>query len=944
MSHGASRGLQWLAFAALVAFAVTLQVLYAVNMVAWRAAPDRGWIGSAETGPKVVAATRSAGAEAGLRSGDLILSINGRPYETYRELLQVLDQRVGAVNVHRVQRGAEVLDIGVPVRPLGLGTVLAQSGPNLFLGVVFLALGVIVFLMKPCHAPSWAFALLTTCLALVFPYSRSTYVFQPPLLNGMFAGVACLVAGAMLHLAATFPKRRRLADRPALIALCYALAAGVAAFTLSQGDWQDVGGWRRNLWYVLPLAGLLAFLGSTAATWLRSPTVATRLQSLVIFTGTLIAFLVPVIELVFARLFGMRFFPNVLYTWMPFVTAFPMAIGYAIVRHDLFEIDVFVRRTYGYLLSTALVILLYGATVSTLNLVIGPSEIARSPFFTVSFVLAVVFLMQPMQHRIQAFVDRAFYRQQLDYRRTITEVSERLTSLLEPALVRETLLSAAVDEMFLDGGALLAPEEGSERFEIAYATGAAVGRPALELDPTIRGVLADEHAPVFRHEIDLAPRFERARDAMRGCFDAFAAELMLPMLYQGELRGVVALGRKKSGKMFTREDVDLLRTLTAEGSVALENARLFDDLASSLKQVQLLESVKASLSKFVPRTVQSLIEESPDASSVFEKRERDLTVMFADMTGYTRLSAQLPLDQANAIVERYFGAYLDEILNQGGDVNETAGDGLMVLFQTDDPEEHARAAVRAALGIQRATREINAERTGEIQIGMHIGINSGIAAVGATKIQGGAGMRWTYTASGPTTNIAARVGALGEEIALTDATRVRLGEAFVLESVGEKTLKNVSDPVLVWRAVAAAAETPQEAPAPQPAAGAERPPEPVPRKAPRRPGLLRIHGTVLEAGTRRPLADLRVRAYDWDLLSNDVLGDATTDAEGRFEISFLDTFAGLLERKPDVFLRVFDASGRRELHSTRDRIRWNVERDESFALEIADARLPDGGT
>lgn len=70
-----------------------------------------------------------------------------------------------------------------------------------------------------------------------------------------------------------------------------------------------------------------------------------------------------------------------------------------------------------------------------------------------------------------------------------------------------------------------------------------------------------------------------------------------------------------------------------------------------------------------------LIEESPEAPSL-EKREIDCSVLFADITGYTRLSAQLELDQVNQLVERYFGAFLDEILSRGGDVNETAGDGL----------------------------------------------------------------------------------------------------------------------------------------------------------------------------------------------------------------------------------------------------------------------------
>ena len=51
----------------------------------------------------------------------------------------------------------------------------------------------------------------------------------------------------------------------------------------------------------------------------------------------------------------------------------------------------------------------------------------------------------------------------------------------------------------------------------------------------------------------------------------------------------------------------------------------------------------------------------------------------------------------NRLVERYFGAFLDEIVRNGGDVNETAGDGLMVIFQDPDPRRHAHAAVTTAL-------------------------------------------------------------------------------------------------------------------------------------------------------------------------------------------------------------------------------------------------------
>jgi class 3 adenylate cyclase len=909
------------AFAFVVVAAGMLEVLYAIHLVRWAEAPDRGFILTVDVGMHVIAQTRPLGEEAGLRAGDRILSVNGREYETFRELLGLLDLQEGRENVYAIERGGERLTIPVPVRPLGLDIVLRHNLPTLVLGLVFLGMGVLVFLMKPYEGPSWAFFALATLGCTLLTYTRSPYLYRPAELDEVFRLSAFGFGAGMVHLALLFPRVRVGPKRRKLWLLgLYALAGGLAALAISRGPWQDTGGWVRLLLLGFPMAGLLLFVASAAEIAARSDSNARRLQALVMLTGTLVAFVVPLTEMIFTTLFGFKFFPDVMYSWLPFVAAFPISIAYAIVRHDLFEIDVIVRRTYGYLLSTGVVILAYGTTVSALNLSVGPSELSRSPFFTVAFVLAVVFLMQPLQGRIQAFVDRAFYRSQVDYRRTIADVTDRMTQLLEPELVRETLVSSVVREMFLDNGLLLAPEAEERRFEVVMAEGDAPETKSVRLDPGLYHALAVAKLPVFRHEIELAPQYAASRAGMEASFDALRAELVMPMSYQGQLRAVLSLGRKKSGRMFTREDVDLLRTLVAEGAVALENARLFDDLADSLKQVRLLESIRQGLAKFVPQTVQALIEESPDASSVFEKRERDLTVMFADMTGYTRLSAQLPLDQVNAIVERYFGAFLDEILREGGDVNETAGDGLMVLFQDADPERHACAAVRAALGIQRATREINAERAGQVPIGVHIGVNSGTASVGATKIQGGAGLRWTYTASGPTTNVAARIGALGEEIAITAETRRRIGAAFAVESLGEKTLKNVKAPLEVFRVT--------EAP------GAHATPAwPAADLAPERDGF-RVVGVVREE-SGAPCAGLVVRAFDKDLVSDDYLGSATTDAEGRYAIYFsAEAFREAFDRAPDLYVRVYDGTGR-ELCSTEGAVRWNAG-----AVEKLDVTVP----
>src|SRR5262249_59903291 len=101
--------------------------------------------------------------------------------------------------------------------------------------------------------------------------------------------------------------------------------------------------------------------------------------------------------------------------------------------------------------------------------------------------------------------------------------------------------------------------------------------------------------------------------------------------------------------------------------------------------------------------------------------EMEVSVLLVEVGGYRSLSERHDADRVNVMIERYFGAFLDEILRNGGDVNETAGDGLMVIFQDEDHERHARNAVQTALAILRRARGSNqAARTAE-PIAVHTG-------------------------------------------------------------------------------------------------------------------------------------------------------------------------------------------------------------------------------
>src|SRR3989449_2470517 len=116
------------------------------------------------------------------------------------------------------------------------------------------------------------------------------------------------------------------------------------------------------------------------------------------------------------------------------------------------------------------------------------------------------------------------------------------------------------------------------------------------------------------------------------------------------------------------------------------------------KKLGELSKIKDHFAKFVPEAVKRLVAANPDAPEL-AKHERDVSVLFVDISGYTSLSDRLRADVLNALVERYFSTFLDHIDAAGGDINETAGDGFMAIFQDVDPQAHAGKAVDPALAL-----------------------------------------------------------------------------------------------------------------------------------------------------------------------------------------------------------------------------------------------------
>jgi class 3 adenylate cyclase len=722
---------------------------------------------------------------------DLVRAVNGQVVTSSRQLQKEVERHPPGTRMrYLLVRSGSLVEQDAASREMTVGMFKHYVIQYLLSGILVLALGALIALLRPSGPSTRLFVVfcLTTVIVNVGYWDLSgTHRFTK-----LFFVAWAFLPAILVHLALVFPERTSLARRwPRSVWVPYALSAalwGWLQVPMSRDSWAAGAGLVAIYW-TAALVELLVMLAGTA----RSGTThLVRQRARVLLAGFGIGYLAPVVGTT-AEVVLHEPIPFLHELWqLTFV--FPLAVAYAIVRYQLFDIRTVVRVGTIYSVVTAMVALGYAGLLAGLNVLFARLDMAMSGVVAPLIVAVVVVLVvNRVWTRTQALIDRVFFRARYNSGRALVRLADAMTTTLDLDRLA-ALISDTVDELLHPAHVtlFLAEDEHGAFRRVG-------GGDGLAAETVLATCLAGRRAPLTRETLLEDPELEDVRAACLADLEALDAEVAVPIVFRERLTALLVLGGRRGDVPYTGEDVRVLKVIATQSAVALEHARAYRALQAALRRVQILESIRAGLSKFVPHTVQRLIEQAPEAPAL-AKRETDVSVLFVDIAGYTRLAGRLDAATVDRLVERYFGAFLDEILKHGGDVNETAGDGLMVIFQDADPRRHARAAVATALALLRRAHEINAAEPVDEPIALHIGVNSGRAAVGATKIEGTAGTRWTYTASGSVTNVAARLAALGDDaIHLGEATVARLPSRIGLQDLGELPLRNVDAPVRVYR-------------------------------------------------------------------------------------------------------------------------------------------------
>jgi class 3 adenylate cyclase len=732
-----------------------------------------------------IAPVEPAARAAGLRWGDRVVGVDGQS-----PLVLMAHVRAAAGPVrYEVERAGRRFAVDLAPQHLAWATFFGHFAGYFLVSALMLAVGVAVYLQNPVAAPNRRF-LVYMCLWAVSNVAVPDATLSPDKYGAAFVGFVptlLSVHGWIVFLTYPVnPTREVWLDRHRIIPALYR-AAGAVGIALSLvfgvvyvlAPERLVDGWLYPgaLGFQLTLAAVSFPIKTAALLDTRrravSPLVNQQTGVLLLGIGLGLGCWLTLMLGPLSFLYEGPVDPQV---GSALVLLYPAAIAYATVRYRLFDATVVIRRSVIYTGLAGLITGAYALLLAGANALLTQADLTRSPWFSAGFMFLVALLFNPLRERVRRAVDRTFFRERYDYAQAMRTLARSMSSLLDLDEITRRLTTTIESSMHVRAARLLVDSLPRDVLT------------ALEIAP---GALS-------RYQLAADPRFAAAGDAAIAAYQALAAEVVVPLRFQAQLRGLLVLGARRSEAAYTGEDLEMLEALADQAAVAVANAEAHRQVLDYAQQLERSLLIRSSLAKFVPRRVRQLIEESPEAPSL-DKRETDVSVLFADISGYTRLSSRLPPDDLGALVERYFGAFLDEIVKHGGDVNETAGDGLMVIFHEG---EHARAAVEAARAIHRRAAEIGAELADRFDpLAMHVGVNTGPALLGATKIEGSAGTRWTYTASGMTTNIAARLAAQAGagEIVISESTRRRLGADLPVEDLGVRELKNVETPLRLFR-------------------------------------------------------------------------------------------------------------------------------------------------
>jgi len=559
--------------------------------------PDDGvtWMDSAQGVVAWHVVADSPAAKAGIKQGDVVQSVRGFTIHRATDITRVLFH-VGPWTEIRyaMRRGSEKFETPLVTAP--------QENPSSIenylrvTALLYLFIGLFIFVRRwnaPRAIHFYIFCLVSFVL-YSFHYTGKLNIFDQTI---YWANVVALLLqpALLVHFALVFPERRgwlwpklvaAYSAPAALLALHAFVASGTLNFlpAVSTRYWLDKVELATLGIYFLVAAGI--FLLS----YRRAPSGILRQQLKWVTGGTFAGTLPFLLLYIVPYVFGWVPAP-----WMKAsaysLALIPLCFGYAIIRYRLMDVDIIFKRGLAYTFATAGVVAIYFAAVALIGELFH-TTLTASPAGAVIAIVVAAFLIQPLRDGVQARLDRFFYRDRLDYRRTLIEFGRALTNEVRLEPLVGSVLDRISQTLLVDRLAVFLEDTANPgRFVLTRSMGVRPespldlsfldpARPALE-----RGCLFFESAKAAVHE----------SESIRRTIDELDLNYFIACRFRDRTVAILGLGKTVDGDYLSTDDLELLFTIAGYVAIAIENARLYQSLEQKAMQIERLKDFSENI-------------------------------------------------------------------------------------------------------------------------------------------------------------------------------------------------------------------------------------------------------------------------------------------------------------------------------------------------------------
>ncbi|MBM4297061.1 MAG: hypothetical protein FJ143_04910, partial [Deltaproteobacteria bacterium] len=501
-----------------------------------------------------------SGDAAGLKSLDRIVGIDGRSIRERGELYEQARKLPPETPVrYRISRGDQQLDIVVPTRLFLLSDWLLSFGIYVLIGLAFLVIGVLPSIYRASSPVALPLCFMVTA---VFIWFETTFDFMTEgrLAKEIRIFALGLTPSAAIHLALLLRQAStNTAPRRLTVGALYGTGVVIAALN-SVSYFGPVEVWRQfyRLAYGYVFLGALSFLAITADALKRTDSDLERSRLRVMLVGALAGFLIPAFTTVLTSSLQLSIPYNL--ALLPTVF-FPISVAYALLKYRLFDLGHALKFALSRVALLAVMILLYALVAVAVAPLAGES--VRDPLVMTFFSLLIVMLFNPLLRRFESVIDRFIYGQDYDPAALQSQVSLFLRSLDSAPVLAKGFLERIVKPLGIETASVIYRQKAAPDW-LSFTSG---GQAPLDNVDTLSlsRLWADKgYDAICRAEVPLDPRFEGRRAEILQACARWQAEIMLPLVYENELRGMISVGVKRAGREYSANDFHLLSTLAEQ--------------------------------------------------------------------------------------------------------------------------------------------------------------------------------------------------------------------------------------------------------------------------------------------------------------------------------------------------------------------------------------------